>query len=74
MRPQQQERNGWRGQLTFVKASLDVAITHFLISLSMKLVPKIEPAKVALESLLQDLQDIISGHTAMLLNLFDDVK
>ena len=57
-----------------VKSSFNVAISHALISSSLKLVTKLEPAQVVIESLPQYLQDLIYGHTAMMLNLFDDVK
>ena len=40
----------------------------------MKLAPKIEPSRVAVESLPQDLQHHIASHMATMLNLFDDVQ
>ena len=56
------------------KASVNVTIIHALPPLSLKLAPKLKPAQVALELLPQDLQDHSTGHTAMVLNLFDDVN
>ena len=52
------------------KVSVSVAVPHALPYLSLKL----EPARVALELLPQDLQDRIGGHTETILNLFDDIK
>ena len=56
------------------KASVNVAVLHALPSSSLKLATKLKPTQVALESLPQDLQDHISGHTTMMLNIFDDVN
>ena len=54
--------------------SVNVAIPHALPYSSQKITLKLEPARVALESLLQDVQDHIADHTSTILNLFDDVK
>ena len=57
-----------------VKASVNVAFSHSLQSSSLKLASKLEPSRILLESLPQDLQNHIDGHKARMLNLFDDVK
>ena len=62
------------GTANIVRTSANVAVPHALPSSSLKLAPKLEPARVALESLPKDLQDHIAGHTATMLNLFDGVK
>ena len=62
------------GTANIVSTSVNVAVPHALPSSSLKLAPKIEPARVALELLPQDLQDHIAGHTTNMLNLFNDVK
>ena len=54
--------------------SVNVAVPHDLPSSSLRLALKLEPERVALESLPQDLQDHIADHTSTMLNLFDDVK
>ena len=61
------------GTANIVIMSVNVAVPQALPSSSLKLAPKLKPARVALESLPQDLQDHIAGHTATMLNLFDDV-
>ena len=63
-----------KGTANIVKASVNVAFLHALRSPSLELSPKLEPAQVALESLPKYLQDHIAGHTATMLNLFDDVN
>ena len=62
------------GTSNIFKGSFNVSVPHALPSSSLKLVPKLEPAHVALELLPQDLQDHIPGHTATMLKLFDDIK
>ena len=74
MRPQQQVRDIRRGQLPLFKASINVAVLHILPSLSLKLAPKLEPARFVLELLPQDVQDHNAGHMATIIKLFDDVK
>ena len=56
------------------KASVNVAFPHSFPSSILKLAPELEPARVALESLPQDVQNHITGHTATMINLFDDVE
>ena len=62
------------GTPNIVNTSVNVAVPHAFPSSSLKIAPKLKPARVALESLPQDLQYHISGHKAMMPNLFDDVK
>ena len=62
------------GTANIVSTSVNVDVQHALPSSSLKLAPKTEPARVALESLPQDLQDHIDGHTTKMLNHFNDVK
>ena len=58
------------GTANIVSTRVNVAVPHALTSSSLKL----KPARFALESLPQYLQDNIAGHTTTMLNLFDDVK
>ena len=62
------------GIANIFKASVNVTVLHTLPSSSMKLAPKLKPARIVLESLPQDLQDHIAGHTATMINLFNEVK
>ena len=68
-------RNIWtEGTSNIIRASVNVAVPHTFPSSSLRLAPKIEPERAALDLLPQYLQDNISSHMATMLNLFDDVK
>ena len=68
-------RKRWtEGTPNIVKARVNAAVPHPLFPSSLKLAPKLEPAQFVLESLQQDLQNHIAGHTETMLNLLDDVK
>ena len=62
------------GTANIGRVRVNVAFPHALLSSSMKLAMKLEPLWVALESLPQDLQDHIAGHTTTMLNLFNETK